>query len=152
MNSAVHTNTLVDLNGGDVRHIFLAEDDIDDQEFLIEALRQLDERLQIHVEASGDKAIDYLNELSDNYMPCLIILDYNLPKLNGQQILAHLKEKKRFRNVVKVVWSTSNSPQYREKCLQEGAMDYLVKPSDIYGIQRVAKQMLSFCTVAAKGV
>jgi CheY-like chemotaxis protein len=127
------------------RFIFLAEDDIDDQELLVEALLQLDTSLQIHVEDSGEKAIDFLQNLDRKQTPCLIILDYNLPKVNGYQILNYLKSQERFHEVKKVVWSTSNSPQYEQSCLKEGALAYLVKPSDLSGIERIAQIMLQYC-------
>lgn len=127
------------------RSIFLAEDDIDDQELLIEALLQLDSTLQIHVEDSGEKAVAYLQKLTQEQTPCLIILDYNLPKVNGQQILALLKQEEQFNTVKKLVWSTSNSPQYEQRCLEEGALAYLVKPSDLSGISSIAQIMLRYC-------
>lgn len=128
-----------------VRRILLAEDDIDDQEFLIEALLEVDSNLHIHVEDSGEKAIDYLKSLNEDAMPCLIILDYNLPKVNGHQILTYLKEEPRFEHVTKLVWSTSNTPHYVQRCLDEGAKAYLVKPTDLLGIKKVAATMLTYC-------
>jgi CheY-like chemotaxis protein len=127
------------------RSIFLAEDDLDDQEFLIEALHELDSSLQIHVADSGDKAIEYLQSLPLAELPQLIVLDYNLPKLNGFQILSFLKSDPRFSGVTKLVWSTSNSPLYQQRCIQEGATAYLVKPTDLGGIKEVAAAILSHC-------
>lgn len=128
------------------RLILLAEDDIDDQELLIEALLQLDNTLHIHIEDSGEKAVDYLQNLHPHEVPCLIVLDYNLPKINGRQILSFLKTQERFNHVKKVVWSTSNSPQYEQSCLAEGALAYLVKPSDLTGISQIASVLLGYCS------
>ena len=54
---------------------------------------------------------------------------------------------KRFEDVTKVVWSTSNSPVYEQICLDLGAKAYLVKPNDISGIHRLAQLMLQMCSV-----
>lgn len=128
------------------RYVLLAEDDIDDQEFLIEALLEIDGELKIHVEDSGEKAVDYLQRIDHDHLPCLIVLDYNLPKVNGHQILAYLKGDNRFDDVTKIVWSTSNSPLYEQRCMEEGAEAYLVKPTDLMGIKKVAEQMLAYCS------
>jgi CheY-like chemotaxis protein len=127
------------------RHIFLAEDDVDDQEFLTEALQDIDEDIEIHVEKSGDKAVGYLKSLSDENLPCLIILDYNLPLISGHEILNNIREADRYKNVTKIVWSTSNSPYYEKVCLESGAAAYFVKPSDIAGIRELAKKMIDLC-------
>lgn len=127
--------------------IFLAEDDIDDQELLAEAFSQLDDSIAIKTVNNGKKAIRFLEELSPDHGPCLIILDYNLPELSGAEILEKLNQSKKFEEVTKVVWSTSNSPIYEKICLDLGAKAYLVKPNDISGITRLAQLMLQMCAV-----
>jgi CheY-like chemotaxis protein len=133
-----------------LRHIFLAEDDIDDQEFLIEAFRSLDEKIKVHVENSGERAITYLESLDSDRQPSLIVLDYNLPQVSGYEILQRLEQGGRYRHVIKVVWSTSNSPLYEKACLEAGASAYFVKPSDVAGIRKLAEKMLRFCTAEPK--
>jgi len=125
--------------------IFLAEDDIDDQEFLTEALHTIDENVTIHIEKSGDKALGYLESLSESQLPCLIVLDYNLPLVSCHQILQNIQHTERYKNVVKVVWSTSNSPHYEKACIDSGAAAYFVKPADIAGIRTLAEKMLELC-------
>jgi CheY-like chemotaxis protein len=128
-------------------YIFLAEDDIDDQELLIEAMIHHADNVKIEIANNGRKAILFLENLPDHSLPCLIILDYNLPELDGAQILKALSTHIRYSNVPKVVWSTSNSHMYRQVCLDEGANAYFVKPSDIVGIKKLAKEMLSICDI-----
>jgi CheY-like chemotaxis protein len=72
-------------------------------------------------------------------------LDYNLPEVDGAQLLGLLTGKKRYDEIPKIVWSTSNSPLYRRLCLEMGAKAYFVKPNDLKGIQTLAKEMLAFC-------
>lgn len=127
--------------------LFLAEDDIDDQELLAEAFAQLDDTIAVKVVNNGKKAIAFLEELPSGESPCLIILDYNLPELSGAEILERLGRLKRYEDVVKVVWSTSSSPVYEKICLELGAKAYMVKPNDISGIHKLAQEMLQMCTV-----
>ena len=127
--------------------IFLAEDDIDDQELLIEALSQFNNSIVVNTVTNGKKAISYLQQLQPENYPSLIVLDYNLPELSGADILEYLKSVKGFESVSKVVWSTYNSPVYQKICLDLGANAYLVKPNDVSGIQKIAQQMLQMCLV-----
>jgi CheY-like chemotaxis protein len=127
------------------RTIFLAEDDVDDQEFLTDALLSIDPAINLISFSSGLKFINRLSETEDGQLPCLIVLDYNIPEINGAEILAQLKKIDRFAAIPKVVWSTSDSQLFRENCLACGAKAYLVKPSSINGIKEIAKEMLRFC-------
>jgi CheY-like chemotaxis protein len=130
---------------GSAPFVFLAEDDVDDQELLIEALTGFVPAMKIRTAANGKKAMTELLGLNEHALPCLIILDYNLPEVNGGEILKQLSAEPRFQPVPKVVWSTSNSPLYRQICMDMGARAYFVKPSDIKGIERMAQEMLIFC-------
>jgi CheY-like chemotaxis protein len=127
--------------------IFLAEDDIDDQELLIEAFAHFDDSISVKVVNNGKKALSFLESLSADQSPCLIVLDYNLPELSGAEILQKLNHSKVFDDVTKVVWSTSNSPVYESVCMALGAKAYLVKPNDISGMNKLAELMLQMCTV-----
>lgn len=125
--------------------IFLAEDDIDDQELLMEAMAQYDRTITFRTATNGKKALDFLQSLPHTSLPTLIVLDYNLPELNGAQILEALRQDERFRHVPTAVWSTSNSDLYKNHCLSLGAMAYFVKPSDLFGIGKLAQDMLALC-------
>ncbi len=127
------------------RTIFLAEDDIDDQEFLKEAIFCIDPAIVVVTFTSGLKFIKSISELGDALLPTLIILDYNIPEVNGAEILEQLKRNKRYAAIPKIVLSTSDSALYRQSCLTHGASTYLVKPSSISGIHEMAKQILNFC-------
>jgi CheY-like chemotaxis protein len=124
--------------------ILLAEDDIDDQELLTEAFVNIDPDIRILSFATGKKFLSYLENLSDDKIPGMIILDYNLPEINGAEILKFLEENKRYETVVKLVWSTSNSSLYENSCISLGARAYLVKPSNFSGLNELAKKMLSY--------
>lgn len=135
-------------NSGNSRTIFLAEDDIDDQEFLREALLAIDPLIELVCFRNGIKFINGISQLKDGLLPELIILDYNIPEINGAEILERLKDDQRYDGIPKIVWSTSDSQLYRQDCLSFGAVAYLVKPSSVSGIREIAKQMLEFCQSA----
>lgn len=124
--------------------IFLAEDDTDDQELLMEAVAQYDRTISFQTATNGRKALVLLQEQPASLLPSLIVVDYNLPELNGAQILEALRQDERFHEVPKVVWSTSSSDLYKDRCISLGALAYFTKPSDLSGIQNLARQMLAF--------
>jgi CheY-like chemotaxis protein len=132
-----------------VKTILLAEDDIDDQDFITEAFQKIDSSLTIHTVLNGTKVLPFLNSLSDEQLPQLILLDYNLPEQNGADVLEQLTSNSRYQAIPKIVWSTSNWAQYRNRCLELGACFYMVKPSDIQGIEDLAKQMIDLCQATA---
>jgi CheY-like chemotaxis protein len=132
-----------------VKTILLAEDDIDDQDFITEAFQKIDSSLTIHTVLNGTKVLPFLNSLSDEQLPQLILLDYNLPEQNGADVLEQLTSNSRYQAIPKIVWSTSNWAQYRNRCLELGAAFYMVKPSDIQGIEDLAKQMIDLCQATA---
>jgi CheY-like chemotaxis protein len=130
------------------KYILLGEDDIDDEELLREVFTRIDPSFNLEFVNNGRNVITRLQELEKSGMPCLIVLDYNMPTLNGAEILQELKQLKRFDPVPKIIWSTSDSETYKTICLQLGACDYVIKPSNMQGLTEVARYMLSFCSVS----
>lgn len=124
--------------------IFLAEDDIDDQDLLEEALHSINPAIKLVSFSSGIKFLDHLESTETEALPGLIVLDYNIPELNGADILEHLNRNERYTPIAKVIWSTSDSKFYQKICMELGASAYLIKPSNISGIREVAEQMLAF--------
>jgi CheY-like chemotaxis protein len=145
LKGSAETPATVDPN---FKYILLGEDDIDDEELLKEVFLKIDPSFSLEFVNNGRDVITRLQEMEKHGMPCLIVLDYNMPTLNGAEILQELKGLKRFDKVPKIIWSTSDSNTYRTICLQLGACDYVLKPSNMQGLTEVARYMLSFCSVS----
>src|SRR5436853_3819412 len=127
------------------KFILIGEDDIDDQDFLTEVFGSVDNSFHLTFVNNGNKLISYVDGLGDNHLPCQFVMDYNMPGLNGAEILNELKKTKRYSSIPKMIWSTSNSEMYRNICLDLGANDYVIKPSNVKEMEDVVKYMLSFC-------
>jgi CheY-like chemotaxis protein len=127
------------------KFILIGEDDLDDQEFLQEVFSSVDESFVLKFLNNGKEMNEYLAGLSDAHLPCLVVMDYNMPEVNGAEILKELKKDKRYSSIPKIIWSTSNSEMYRNICLDLGANDYIIKPSNVREMEEVVKYMLSFC-------
>jgi len=131
--------------GIESKFILSGEDDIDDQQLLEEIFTSLDEQFVLVHIGNGKKITEYLDNLDDDELPCLIILDYNMPGLNASEILQVLRNNHRYDTIPKIVWSTSGSAAYKAVCLEMGARDYLVKPSDMKSLVASVQYMMGFC-------
>lgn len=127
----------------------MAEDDIDDQEMLEFAVKEVDPSARIISIANGRKFIAFLDGISDQELPALIVLDYNLPELTGVEIVKLLNQQGRYQAIPKVMWSTSSSPVHKSISIELGILDYIIKPSDMASFISIAKHMLSFIKTPA---
>ena len=125
--------------------ILLGEDDIDDEELLKELFLTVDDSFELTFINNGRHVIEHLETLSTDQLPCLLILDYNMPELNGAEILKELKKNSRYDSIPKIIWSTSGAEMYKQLCLNLGAADYVIKPSNVNDLVRIVKNMISYC-------
>jgi CheY-like chemotaxis protein len=125
--------------------ILAADDDPEDLELIEDAFSSLEPDIALHKVTNGRAVLDYLNNRSDSDLPCLIILDYNMPELNGSQVLAKIGREQRYAGIPKLVLSTSSAPIHIHECMTNGASEYYVKPNNLRELESLAKKMLSFC-------
>lgn len=109
--------------------ILLIEDDADDIELLEEAFRENKISYDLDVVMEGDKVAPYLNSVDT--LPQVIVLDFNLPKLHGREILNILKSSSNFKNVPVVVLTTSAAKEDVEYALNLGAKHFITKPTSL---------------------
>jgi len=129
------------------KFILLGEDDADDQEMLKEVFASIDQSFILFFVNNGGEVFSALEKLRDDQMPCLIVLDYNMPGPSGADILRELGTKDRYKNIPKIIWSTSGSEKFRSSCLELGAADYIIKPTNVDDLEKAARYMLSMCVV-----
>ncbi len=114
--------------------ILLVEDGEDDVLLTEEALRHGRKAKGLHVVGDGEAAIDYLRQrgqYADESPPDLVILDLNLPKRGGLEVLEELKEDPIFRSLPVVVWTTSSSEHDIARAYDSQVNAYLTKPIDV---------------------
>ena len=125
--------------------ILMADDDYEDLEMIEEAITSIKPDASLHKVVNGKAAIEFLSSQPDNKLPCLIVLDYNMPELTGLEVLSVIRKNKRYEKIPKVILSTSNTPAAIRECLNKGATEYLVKPSNMTALLNVAEKMLKYC-------
>jgi CheY-like chemotaxis protein len=125
--------------------ILVADDDSEDQELLGEAISEVDPEAKAEMVFNGREALEFLENCYDNELPCAIILDYNMPQLNGAEVLAILYKNPRFSSIPKFIWSTSNSKVHIEECKGNGALNYFIKPDKPEKLNSLVKEVLAAC-------
>lgn len=126
--------------------ILLADDDPDDRSIIMDAMETMHAGKWMKFADNGQKVLDMLEEEfgADN-TPQLIVLDLNMPKMNGTQTLGHLKRDDRFKDIPVIIYSTSINPLEREKCMTLGAHSYMTKPVSFNESVERARIFLEFC-------
>ena len=124
--------------------ILVVDDDKEDHLILQEYFSDSGIRQNVMFVDNGIKALEYLDQAEDDSLPKLIVLDLNMPLLNGSQTLLQLKQSSRLKNIPVIIYSTSESENEKRKCLGFGAIDYLVKPVTMEEGQRMVDRFKSF--------
>lgn len=109
--------------------ILLVEDDHVDVMTVKRALADLRVQNPLIHSANGEEALAYLQE-PGNHKPCLILLDLNMPKMNGVELLRTIKADKVLKKIPVVVLTTSKSEKDIAEIFENGVAGYVVKPAD----------------------
>ena len=123
--------------------ILMADDDPEDLELMEEHILSLEPTAKLDKFMDGLSAYKYLHTRPDNELPTLIVLDYNMPGLNGSQLLSSLNTAERYASIPKIILSSSNTAKFIEECLKNGATEYIVKPDSMKELQGIAKKLVS---------
>ena len=126
-----------------VRTILLADDDAEDRAILKEAIEDISSETALHVAGNGEELLHLLDhEYNKGNLAALIILDLNMPRLNGTQTLSRLKSKHLYKDIPVVIYSTSVNPLEKEKCMLLGAHSYITKPISYKESMETAEKFL----------
>jgi CheY-like chemotaxis protein len=109
--------------------ILLAEDDSVDTMTVKRALKDLKVTNQLICTTNGEEALEYLRDES-NEKPCVILLDLNMPKMNGVEFLRIAKADETLKKTPAVVLTTSEEEQDVVESFDLGVAGYIVKPTD----------------------
>ncbi|HVS97688.1 MAG TPA: response regulator [Puia sp.] len=130
-------------NDKQCRSILLAEDDIYDQELIIEIIQQIDKRCEVRRATNGLQALNYLEALPLTHLPDLMLLDYNMPLMDAEQLLQHLSIREKYASIPKIVLTSSPPGKAKERCLVFGASDFVIKPEKASAMKTVLKQVFA---------
>ncbi len=124
--------------------ILIAEDDPDDRLLIQEAFDESDFDHPISFVKDGEELLNYLAasaEAPDCPKPGLILLDLNMPRMDGRQALQRLKKNPDTRRIPVVVFTTSNADDDIENTYDLGVSSYITKPSSFEGLMEVIRTL-----------
>jgi chemotaxis family two-component system response regulator Rcp1 len=133
--------------------VLLVEDSPGDVRLTQEAFREANMAIRLHVANDGVEAMAFLRKqgaYADSPRPDLILLDLNLPRMDGREVLAHIKDDESLKSIPTVILTTSEAEADIVKSYQLQANCYLTKPVQLDAFENLVKSINDFWLMKAK--
>ena len=127
--------------------VLLVEDNPGDVRLMVEAFRDANRSIRLHVAYDGVEAIAFLRREgahADAPRPDFILLDLNLPRMDGREVLAHIKKDDSLRTIPTVILTTSEADADILKSYELNANAYLKKPVTLEAFESLVKSINDF--------
>jgi CheY-like chemotaxis protein len=134
----------------DRRPILIVEDSDEDFEALMWALEKSDVNIPTVRCKDGEQAIKYLEERGTHAgreatrLPAIVLLDLNLPRTNGHQVLKHIKTSEHLRSLPVIGFTSSANAGDVQTCYQNGGNNYLVKPVGMAKLSELVRDVAEY--------
>jgi CheY-like chemotaxis protein len=135
-------------------YILVAEDDADDRFLLQSAFTEKGYTDRIEFVENGVDLMKFLlgiteKDPADVSWPAFILLDLNMPKKNGREVLAEIKQHSLFKLIPVIVYTTTKSEFEIRKCYELGANSYIVKPTRFDALIKVVEEIRNYWLMTA---
>ncbi|MBC7937810.1 MAG: response regulator [Rhizobacter sp.] len=120
---------------------FIADDDPDDQEIFVKALREIDEFCMCIIASDGREAVEKLLSLQPP-LPDFIFLDLNMPRMDGRQTLREIKKHTHLQPIPVIIYSTSADKKEMQETMEMGAALFLQKPNRFDDLCKFLEQII----------
>ncbi len=120
---------LYDMQQGQDLYILIAEDDADDRFLLQTAFKENGFQDTLQFVENGVEVMEHLHSVKDNQLPRFILLDLNMPKKDGREVLKEIKQNAEWKKIPVVIFSTTSNEQEMVRCYELGANSYVTKPN-----------------------
>jgi len=130
--------------------ILIAEDDADDRYLLQTAFSEIGFPERIDFVENGIEVMTYLdniftsNNMEERALPGFILLDLNMPKKDGREVLKELKQHPVFKKIPIIVFTTTKNEIEIKRCYELGANSYVVKPISFDALLKVVENIRSY--------
>jgi two-component system response regulator len=125
--------------------ILIAEDDADDRFLLQAAFEENGFSDKLHFVGNGVEVLDFLESLKDvSEYPRFILLDLNMPKKDGREVLRELKNHHSLNTIPVVIFSTTNNEQEMRRCYELGANSYITKPNSFESLLKTVAALRAY--------
>ena len=133
--------------------VLLVEDSPGDVRLTKEAFREANESIHLHVVSDGLEAMAFLNRkgiYANAERPDFILLDLNLPRMDGREVLATIKGDESLKTIPTIILTTSDAEADIQKSYQLQANCYLTKPVQLDSFEAVVRSITDFWLTTAK--
>ncbi|HZG00700.1 MAG TPA: response regulator [Chitinophagales bacterium] len=128
--------------------ILVAEDDSDDCEIFHEVVGETGKNIECKFVHDGESLLAVLRKLTDTpaaRLPDLIVLDVNMPRMDGKEALRRLKKIERVKDIPVVTLTTSNDAKLKDEMQRLGSCAFYTKPHTIHEFKDMVIKMLAEC-------
>lgn len=122
--------------------ILIVDDDADDRDIIRDAFIANNDKADYVPLENGDALLQYLHEKGSNGLPALIMLDLNMPGMDGREALREIKSTTAFRKIPIIVFTTSSSERDRLISYEYGANCFVTKPDTFNKLVEVTGAIL----------
>jgi two-component system, chemotaxis family, response regulator Rcp1 len=144
--------TTVGKGGGPIK-VLLVEDNLGDVRLTRETFKDANDSIRLYVVSDGVEAMAFLRHegtFADVPRPDLILLDLNLPKMDGREVLMQIKEDNNLKTIPTVILTTSEAEVDIVTSYQLQANSYLIKPVQLEAFESLVRSINDFWLVKAK--
>ncbi len=137
---------IIEKKKNQIIQVFMVEDNPDDIELTLEAFKESNREFNVNVAQDGIEAMKYLRregEFSERPDPDLILLDLNMPRMNGFEVLEELNKDDKLKSIPVAVLSISQSENDKSRVKNLNAKAYFVKPTGLDGLFNVIQELVS---------
>lgn len=121
-------------------HIVIAEDDLDDGEFVIKSFSKHLSFTKIDWVKNGKELLNFLSSASS--IPNVILTDINMPIINGIEALEQIVKDPHLSSIATFVYSSTVNPSYQVRCEELGVKSFLIKPFSLNDYDKIPEHIL----------
>lgn len=134
-----------DDQGAPAPRVFIVEDDSPTLRLYEEAFREVESSVQIESARDGEKALALLTKsVTDATPPDVVVLDLDIPKVHGTEVLRELRDRGHLSKLSVVVISGNDDQETINECYRLGANSYIVKPEDYNDLLEAARRVSTY--------
>lgn len=128
--------------------LLVVEDDSDDRELMLQAIQQMNSKINLVFAENGIEALKYLQMIQEDKskLPCLIVLDLNMPYIDGKETYRRIKEVSGLNAVPVVIFTSSMNPNDRQM-FENAGVEFITKPDHFSSFKNMVKGMLQKCSM-----
>ena len=123
--------------------ILYVDDDEDDRMLLEDTFHMVVPDYKVETVQSGFEVMDYLKN-NNNHLPCLLIVDLNMPIMTGKDVIHQLKTDSQYKDLQIVAFTTSSDPNDKADCARYG-VDMITKPLNLREFEKAASRLAEYC-------